>query len=104
MTPIEQDKELLEKQIHKLFGDGQAYDGGYHSCYDGKWIDMTNEVCAVADFVTADRKRIALEARLDEMDVALAEVTHWSIDDADSAIHGYGEYRIDKLKRELDKL
>ena len=24
MTPIEQDKELLEKQIHKLFGDYQA--------------------------------------------------------------------------------
>ena len=65
MTPTEQDNEL-RKEIHKLFGDGQAYDGGYHSCYDGKWIDMTNEVCAVADFITADRKRVALEARMDE--------------------------------------
>ena len=62
MTTTEQDKELRE-QIHKLFGDHQAYDGGYHSCYDGKWIDMTNEVCAVADFITADRKKHELEAK-----------------------------------------
>lgn len=66
MTPTEQDKELRER-IHKLFGDNQAYDGGYHSCYDGKWIDMTDEVCAVADFITDDRKRVALEARIDEL-------------------------------------
>lgn len=67
MTPTEQDKELLREQVHKLFGDHQADDGGYQSCYDGKWIDMTNEVCAVADFITADRKRVELEARLDEL-------------------------------------
>ena len=73
MTPTGQDKELRE-QIHKLFGDGQAYDGGYHSCYDGKWIDMTNEVCAVADFITADRKRVALEARIDELKHLEAEL------------------------------
>ena len=66
MTPTEQDKELRE-QIHKLFGDDQADDGGYHSCYDGKWIDMTNEVCAAADFIIADRKRVALGARIDEL-------------------------------------
>ena len=74
MTPTGQDKELRE-QIHKLFGDGQAYDGGYHSCYDGKWIDMTNEVCAVADFITADRKRVALEARINENNMYIRELT-----------------------------
>ena len=94
MTPTEQDKELREaillefKNVHRLAP-----------------ADYT-ENCTniVMQLITADRKRIALEARLDEMDVALAEVTHWSIDDADSAIHSYGEYRIDKLKQELDKL
>lgn len=60
MTPTEQDK--LREQIHKLFGDHQADDGGYQSCYDGKWIDMTNEVCEVADFIIADRRRVGLEA------------------------------------------
>lgn len=66
MTPTEQDK--LREQVHKLFGDHQADDGGYQSCYDGKWIDMTDEVCAVADFITADRKRVALEARIQALD------------------------------------
>lgn len=57
----------LREQIHKLFGDNQVWDGGYQSCYDGKWIDMTDEVNAVANFITADRKRVALEARIDEV-------------------------------------
>jgi len=57
----------LRKQVHKLFGDNQVYDDGYQSCYDGKWIDMTDEVCAVADFIAADRKRVELEARLNEV-------------------------------------
>lgn len=62
------DKTLqLRKQVHKLFGDGQVYDDGYQSCYDGKWIDMTDEVCAVADFIIADRERVELEARIDEL-------------------------------------
>ena len=61
MTPTEQDK--LREQIHKLFGDHQADDGGYQSCYDGKWIDMTNEVCAVATWHT----RKLNEARIDEI-------------------------------------
>ena len=103
MTPTEQDKELLEKQIHKLFGDGQAYEGGYHSCYDGKWIDMTNEVCAVADFITADRKRVGLEARLDEltklrrMFERLAEYAG----DKEQAMSEYDD-RIATLKQELE--
>lgn len=75
MTSTEQDKELRE-QIHKLFGDYQADVGGYHSCYDGKWIDMTNEVCAVADFIIADRKKHELQARIHE----LQGVISWNVD------------------------
>lgn len=37
------DKELKE-QILKCFGDEQAEDGGYFALYDGKWLDVTNEV------------------------------------------------------------
>ena len=66
--------EELKKEIHSLFGDAQATDGGYQSLYDGKWIDMTDEVCAVADFITADRKRVALEARIDELSNAQDEL------------------------------
>ena len=44
----ESNSDELEKRVHALFGDSQVYDGGYHSCYDGKWVDMTNEVVAVA--------------------------------------------------------
>ena len=66
----------LRKQVHKLFGDGQVYDDGYQSCYDGKWIDMTDEVCAVADFIIADRKRVALEARIDAAEHILNTMVH----------------------------
>ena len=55
--------EELRKEVHSLFGDTQAEDGCYQSLYDGKWIDMTDEVCAVADWHTRKLK----EARIDEI-------------------------------------
>ena len=93
-TPLNADKELREELYRLLNTDprGDTYVIPY------RVMDI------IVDFITADRKRIALEARIDEMDVALAEVTHWSIDDADSAIHGYGEYRIDKLRQEIERI
>lgn len=94
MTPTEQDK--LREQIHKLFGDHQADDGGYQSCYDGKWIDMTNEVCAVADYITADRKRVALEARLDELTRVLQQPY--------ISQQVYGQDRIAELKAQQEEV
>ena len=49
-------------------------------------------------------KEETVKARIDEMDVALAEVTHWSVDNSDSAIYGYGKHRIAKLKAELEEV
>ena len=48
------DQSELRADIHSLFGDYHTVDGGYFSSYDGKWIDMTNEVVAVADYITAN--------------------------------------------------
>lgn len=115
MTPTEQNKELRE-QVHKLFGDNQVYDGGYQSCYDGKWIDMTAEVCAVADFITADRKRVALEARIDEIKLTKdnSEESYlgedWWADESikDNSAHevplSYFENRISELKSQQEKV
>lgn len=101
MTPTEQDK--LREQIHKLLGDYQADDGGYQSCYDGKWIDMTNEVCAVADFITADRKRVELEARTDELQKALDENAPFGEGQLDVAAE-YVEYRLAELKAQQEEV
>jgi hypothetical protein len=64
MSTPDSDQEL-RNQVHALFGDHQAEEGGYQSCYDGKWLDMTNEVCAVADFIKADRLRTARKSELE---------------------------------------
>lgn len=98
MTPTGQDK--LREQVHKLFGDYQADDGGYQSCYDGKWIDMTNEVCAVADFITADRKRVVLEARLDELR-EMSDLPYIGL--RTKRLERLGD-RAAELKQELEKL
>ena len=98
MTPTEQEKKLREaicKAMH-IYPEELQY--RLPNSFG------ESELEAIMQLITADRKRIALEARIDEMDVALAEVTHWSIDDADSAIHGYGEYRIDKLRQEIERI
>lgn len=34
----------MEEKIVKCFGDSQQYDGGWFAEYDGKWIDVTNDV------------------------------------------------------------
>ena len=96
MTPTEQDKlrELLEKYADTIETD----DGEYLA------VDIDHIVEPILQLIIADRKRVALEARIDEMDVALAEVTHWSIDDSDSAIHGYGKHRIAELKAKQEEL
>ena len=75
--------EELKKQVHALFGDSQVEDGGYHSCYDGKWLDMTNEVCAVADFITdyATRQRID---ELRTIERLFGGIHQWSTSEDDS--------------------
>ena len=40
--------EELQREVHALFGDAQATDGGYQSLYDGEWLDMTVEASDAA--------------------------------------------------------
>ena len=96
------DQSELRANIHSLFGDYHTVDGGYFSSYDGKWIDMTNEVVAVADYITAnytpntevaERERVA---RLYGMDRALEITLPRTMEHADSL-------RLQVLRDELTK-
>lgn len=70
MTPTEQDKELREK-LYSIF----EIDCDYYSptvqngCgYDGFYCNLhTSMLDNAMQLITADRKRVALEARLDEL-------------------------------------
>ena len=55
MTPTEQDKELREKIKTIIIG----FDGG-------NWYDQKAD--SIMQLITADRKRVALEARIDEIE------------------------------------
>ena len=62
MTPTEQDKELREAIKHLL---------GYcmpnqHQCTFEASRNETQELDEIMQLITADRKRVALEARIDE--------------------------------------
>ena len=69
MTPTEQDKEL-EAQLDKIFPCNCSFIKGFafkpgDPC-DGSCVNAPYRR-AVLQLITADRKRVALEARLDEM-------------------------------------
>ena len=55
MTPTEQDNELREKIKTIIIG----FDGG-------NWYDQKAD--SIMQLITADRKRVALEARIDEIE------------------------------------
>ena len=60
MTPTEQDKELSEKLRVMI--------RGYLRHYTDSARDSSVYANEVLSLITADRKRIALEARIDELD------------------------------------
>lgn len=74
MTPTEQDKELRE-QVEGIFKNPHCeschedwdYDSSYRtdSCCTRF---MTDSISKVVQLITADRKRVALEARIDELE------------------------------------
>ena len=113
MTPTEQDKELRDI-LSKVLLDGQNQ---IHDLKDGRATpeQITERMYASLDYwqpkltqlITADRKRVALEARLDEL-----EHTFVSYDNAlaselvENPEWEYGQVveRIAELKQELEKL
>lgn len=58
MTPTEQDKELREKLTKLISQDGWV---------DVHEVDVDGQVNELVAIITADRKRVALEARIDEI-------------------------------------
>ena len=62
MTPTEQDKELREKLTKLISQDGWV---------DTQEVDVDGQVNELVAIITADRKRVALEARLDEITLVL---------------------------------
>ena len=106
MTPTQQDKELLELFI-TLFESGKELSDMY-SKYDGDsdWPDWLSEILPKTDLyqlIAADRKRVALEARIDELKkIEIGGDNIWTVNSGtDTAM--LIEERIAELKRELDK-
>ena len=93
-------KQVLERVYNKGFND---------RCQQEKYADIDNQFVVALSVDQALKELEAIhqqeivKARIDEMDVALTEVTHWSIDDSDSAIHGYGKHRIAELKAQQEE-
>ena len=66
MTPTEQDKELREKLTKLISQDGWV---------DTQEVDVDGQVNELVAIITADRKRVALEARIDENNMYIRELT-----------------------------
>ena len=61
MTPTEQDKELREKLTKLISQDGWV---------DIQEVDVDGQVNEIFALFTADRKRVELEVRIDELELA----------------------------------
>jgi len=80
----------LRANIHSLFGDYHTVDGGYCSSYDGKWIDMTNEVVAVADYITANytlKSEVAERERAARVET-LEDIKEWAVENSFTTSYG----------------
>ena len=105
-TPTEQDKELWDLLI-TLFESGKELSDMY-SKYDGDkdWSDWLSDILPKTDLyqlITADRKRVALEARIDELKkIEIGGDKIWTVDSGtDTAM--LIEERIAELKQELKR-
>ena len=97
MTPTEQDKKLREK-LDRLIIENQSEDGS---------IDISDQRAMrdeILELITADRKRVALEARLDELKkIEIGGDKIWTVDSGtDTAM--LIEERIAELKAQQEGL
>ena len=88
MTPTEQDKEL-ETQIQKVIASCLRFYGD---------IQRDSQTCTseLMQLITADRKRVALEARIDELTRVLQRPY--------ISQHVYGQDRIAELKAHQEEV
>ena len=115
MTPTEQDKEL-----RALLGEMPGFvidwlelsddlrhewkKGGKASDFGGQHAFIQKYEKKLADFITADRKRVALEARLDELaKIEIGGDNIWTVDSGtDTAM--LIEERIAELKAQQEEV
>ena len=93
MTPTEQDKELREAILLEF--------KNVHRFAPADYTENCTNV--VMQLIIADRKRVALEARIDELHKALDENSPFGEGQLDIASE-YAEYRIAKLKAQQEKV
>ena len=84
MTPTEQDKELREKLTKLISQDGWV---------DIQEVDVDGQVNELVALITADRKRVALEARIDELEQVYPQLQN--------SVSGEGNYYYDARIAEL---
>ena len=70
MTPTEQDKELREKLVETILSILGITDRSSGN-RPGQIATLEQEIVS---YITADRKRVALEARLQEVEVSIIEL------------------------------
>lgn len=98
-------REKLEEVIGYLCCDFTPENANEYSYNQKcKWCGRirANRAHRLKDELTQLITQYATQCRIDELEAALSEVIDWSIDDSDSAIQGYGEFRIAQLKKELE--
>ncbi len=75
MTPTEQDKELREQIVAVMFEDEWFHCSEHGSVICAEANDeRTKALNKITPLITADRKRVALEARLQEVEVSIIEL------------------------------
>jgi len=74
MNSTEEQPNDSERKIADCFGDTDAiYDGGWFANYDGKYVDITNDVVTLSQMVQDE----ILKARIDELrDIRLGKFTN----------------------------
>lgn len=114
MTPTEQDKKLRQK-MQDIFNDctsGWLITIKNFNGYERELRDMESEIIGdILDLITADRKRVELEARINELEQV--SVDSWGAQHVpeprqyrDGYVIGVKELdeRIDELKDQQEKL
>ena len=110
MTPTEQDNELRER-IEAIFKNPHCqschedwdYDSSYRtdSCCTRF---MTDSISKVMELITADRKRVALEARMDELKkIEIGGDNIWTVDNGTDTAMLIKE-RITELKAQQEEV
>ena len=105
MTPTEQDKELLENSFGEWLENHGVELIGNNPSHLGTWqamVDMNELKLAIMQLSISDRKRLALEARLDE--IGLMQHQARVNLKTSNAVAEWGDIRIAQLKAQQEEV